>query len=151
MYVDYLKHKLVTIKLEATDDTLIACTFVSDTGTSNPNDITNRAVKELNEYFNGSRTEFEVPVALNGTEFQQECYQALIDIPYGETRSYQQQATAINRPKAVRAVGGANNKNRVAIFIPCHRVIGKNGKLVGYAGGLPFKEYLLDLESRYKL
>ena len=82
-----------------------------------------------------------------GTEFQQEAWKALLAIPYGETRSYQGQAIAMKNPKAVRAVGGANHNNPISIIIPCHRVIGKNGKLTGYGGGLFRKEYLLDLEK----
>ena len=82
-----------------------------------------------------------------GTEFQKKAWRALIEIPYGETRSYQEQAMAIGNPKAVRAVGGANNKNPISIIIPCHRVIGKNKKLVGYGGGLLKKEFLLNLEK----
>lgn len=105
------------------------------------------AAKQLEEYFMGKRKAFTLPLAPSGTEFQQKVWQALQTIPYGETRSYKQIAELIGNPKASRAVGMANNKNPIAIVIPCHRVIGANGRLVGYAGGLNIKEHLLKLES----
>ena len=103
--------------------------------------------RQLKEYFAGSRREFDLPVVLHGTEFQKACWQALTDIPYGETRSYADIARRIGKPKACRAVGGANHVNPVSIIVPCHRVIGAGGKLVGYGGGLHVKEYLLALEQ----
>jgi len=103
---------------------------------------------ELSEYFAGARTEFTLPLAPAGTDFQQLVWDALRAIPYGETRSYGDQARAIQRPTAVRAVASANGDNPIAIVIPCHRVIGSNGSLTGYAGGLPRKQFLLDLEGR---
>lgn len=108
---------------------------------------------ELAEYFDGKRREFDFPYELHGTEFQMEVWNALCDIPYGETRSYGQIAEAVGDPKASRAVGMANNKNPLMIAVPCHRVIGADGSLTGYAGGLPLKEALLKLESdgRYSI
>lgn len=105
------------------------------------------AVKQLNEYFSGERKTFDLPLDLIGTPFQLSVWSKLTEIPYGETRSYKQIATDIGSPKAVRAIGGANNKNPVPIIIPCHRVIGSNGSLVGYGGGLEKKQYLLHLEG----
>ena len=106
---------------------------------------------ELEEYFNGRRSEFSVKVDLaKGTEFQKKVWNALRDIPYGETVSYKEIAEKIGNPKAVRAVGGANNKNPIPIIIPCHRVIGKDGSLTGYGGGLSKKECLLNLENENK-
>ena len=102
---------------------------------------------ELAEYFEGKRTIFSVPLDTPGTEFQQQVWAILKEIPFGETRSYKQQAIAIGNPKAVRAVATANGKNRVGIIIPCHRVIGSDGSLVGYGGGLHRKKWLLELES----
>lgn len=102
--------------------------------------------KQLKEYFSGNRTSFDVPIEFEGTEFQRSVWNALCAIPYGETRSYGQIAKHINNPKAVRAVGGANNKNKIMILVPCHRVIGADGSLTGYAGGLDIKEKLLKLE-----
>ena len=102
--------------------------------------------RQLQEYFSGERQKFTVPLFVPGTPFQQQVWQGLQDIPYGETRSYQGQAEAIGNPKAIRAVARVNGENRIGILIPCHRVIGKDGKLVGYGGGLWRKKYLLNLE-----
>ncbi|VAW51021.1 Methylated-DNA--protein-cysteine methyltransferase [hydrothermal vent metagenome] len=103
--------------------------------------------KELEEYFIGNRSIFTVPVHASGTDFQMSVWNALQNIPYGNTQSYKQQAEAIGNVKAVRAVASTNGKNRINILIPCHRVIGSNGKLVGYGGGLERKQWLLDLEA----
>lgn len=105
---------------------------------------------QLEEYFSGNRKEFDLPLVLPGTPFQQKVWAGLRAIPYGSTRSYKEQAEAIGLPNAVRAVAKANGDNRVAILIPCHRVIGANGKLVGYGGGIWRKQYLLKLESGHK-
>lgn len=105
------------------------------------------AKKQLDEYFKGERKEFDLPLDPQGTEFQKKDWKALCTIPYGETRSYKQIAEQINCPKGYRAVGFANNQNPISIFIPCHRVIGSNGKLVGYGGRLDIKEKLLQLEQ----
>ncbi|MBU2699947.1 methylated-DNA-[protein]-cysteine S-methyltransferase [Sporomusaceae bacterium BoRhaA] len=105
------------------------------------------AAMQLQHYLAGKRKSFDLPFAPDGTEFQQNVWSALQVIPYGETRSYVEVAKRVGRPKAARAVGMANNKNPIPIFIPCHRVIGANGKLVGYAGGLDVKQYLLNLEK----
>jgi len=102
---------------------------------------------ELGEYFSGDRTKFSVPLDAPGTDFQKSVWEALIKIPYGETRSYKQQAISIGKPAAIRAVASANGNNRISILIPCHRVIGSDGSLTGYGGGLHRKQWLLDLES----
>ena len=111
------------------------------------NILTQTAKRQLEEYFTGHRTQFELPLAPKGTDFQHRCWQALQAIPYGETRSYADQALAIQKPNAVRAVGTANGANPLSIVVPCHRVIGKSGKLTGYAGGLDRKENLLKWEK----
>jgi len=103
---------------------------------------------ELDDYFAGRLREFTVPLDLRGTPFQRKVWELLRNIPYGETRSYGQIAHALGRPTAVRAVGGANARNPVSIIVPCHRVIGSDGKLTGYGGGLDRKEALLNLEAR---
>lgn len=108
------------------------------------------AKRQLEEYFAGARKEFSLPLAPVGTPFQKQCWQALCRIPYGETRTYGQQAAAVGRPKASRAVGGANHHNELLIFIPCHRVVGADGSLTGFGGGLDKKRFLLDLEARYR-
>lgn len=106
-----------------------------------------RAVEELTEYFAGERTEFEVPVTFHGTQFQRTVWQALLDIPYGETTTYGELALRLGRTvTASRAVGLANGKNPISIIVPCHRVVGSTGDLTGYAGGIERKRFLLDLE-----
>lgn len=101
----------------------------------------------LEEYFQGTRKEFDVPLDIKGTNFQEMVWRELLNIPYGETRTYSDIADAVGNPKAIRAVSGAIGKNPVAIVVPCHRVIGKNGKLTGYRGGLEMKKELLELEK----
>ena len=103
--------------------------------------------KELTEYFDGKRDHFEVPLFITGTEFQEKVWQLLREIPMGETRTYKQQSEFLGNPKAIRAVGTANGINKIAILIPCHRVIGSSGELVGYAGGIWRKQKLLELEK----
>lgn len=105
--------------------------------------------KQLEEYFNGARSKFSVPLHMPGTTFQQTAWNALLTIPAGETRSYQDQAVSIGNQNAVRAVARANGMNRIAILVPCHRVIGKDGQLTGYGGGLERKRWLLDHEAQY--
>jgi len=106
-----------------------------------------QTAQQLAEYFAGKREKFDLSLAPNGTEFQRSVWRALQTIPFGETRSYGEIAVQIGNPKACRAVGMANNRNPIAIIIPCHRVIGRDGSLVGYDGGLDIKKYLLDLEK----
>lgn len=117
---------------------------------SNPkNLILKETCAQLNDYFSGQRFEFDIPMKLQGTNFQQSVWQQLQAIEYGTTNSYGQVAAAIQNPKAVRAVGMANNKNPIVIIVPCHRVIGAGGQLVGYGGGLSVKEWLLDHEQNH--
>jgi len=103
-------------------------------------------LRELDQYFSGKRREFSLPLDLRGTDFQLACWRALLEIPYGETRSYGDIAHAIGHPRAYRAVGMSNNRNPIAIVVPCHRVIASSGSLCGYGGGLDLKRRLLDLE-----
>lgn len=103
--------------------------------------------KQLREYFAGQRKQFDMPLDLRGTDFQKTCWQALVEIPYGETRCYADIAKRVDSPKGFRAVGMANNRNPIAIVVPCHRVLGADGTLWGYGGGLPAKEFLLKLEG----
>ena len=107
-----------------------------------------RLRQQLDEYFRGTRTEFDVPMEMQGTPFQQQVWRALLTIPCGATRSYADVARAIGRPTAVRAVAHANGDNRISILIPCHRVIGSDGRLVGYGGGMWRKQRLLAIETR---
>ena len=105
------------------------------------------AISELDEYFAGNRTMFTVPLALKGTNFQMKVWESLLTIPFGEVQSYKYVAQLVDNPKGSRAIGMANNKNPIPIIVPCHRVIGSNGKLVGYAGGLDIKTKLLAIEN----
>jgi methylated-DNA-[protein]-cysteine S-methyltransferase len=112
-------------------------------------ELLKEAAKQLRSYLSGKRKNFSLPLAPSGTEFMLCVWQALQKIPYGETRSYKDIAKSINKPNASRAVGLANSKNPISIFIPCHRVIGTDGKLNGYLGGLQIKKYLLELERKH--
>ncbi|CAL4868930.1 Methylated-DNA--protein-cysteine methyltransferase, constitutive [Asticcacaulis sp. MM231] len=109
--------------------------------------ILRETAQQLDDYFAGRRTSFSLPLAFNGTDFQKQVWLALLAIPFGETRTYGQLAAQLGRPSASRAVGAANGKNPISIIAPCHRVIGGNGKLTGFAGGLEAKAYLLGLEG----
>ena len=106
-----------------------------------------KAVAQIEEYLNGKRKKFSLPLVMHGTEFQMDVWRALQTIPYGETRSYKEIAEIVHRPKAVRAVGMANHANPISIIVPCHRVIGRDGSLTGYGGGLTLKRRLLELEQ----
>ena len=128
----------------------IYSTWVKEIIEKNETVLLKEAIRELNEYFDGKRTSFDLQLELQGTEFQKKVWKALKEIPFGETRSYGEIAKIIGNEKACRAVGMANNKNPIAIIVPCHRVIGANGKLVGYAGGVDLKEKLLNLEKSLK-
>lgn len=105
---------------------------------------------QLDEYFAGERTRFELDLAPRGTEFQLQVWRSLAEIPYGETSSYGKQAAAIGRPSAVRAVGAANGRNPLSIVLPCHRIVGADGKLTGFAGGIETKRWLLDHERNHR-
>lgn len=109
--------------------------------------VLRQAKEQLEEYFAGTRTVFQLPLSLKGTPFQEKVWAALCEIPYGSTASYLDIAVAVGNPKAVRAVGMANHRNPVSIVVPCHRVIGKSGSLVGYGGGLDAKKWLLHREG----
>ena len=113
-------------------------------------EITELAKKQLDEYLSGQRTVFDIPLLMVGSDFQKSVWKALMNIPYGKTASYLDLAKSINNEKAVRAVAGANGANAMSIIIPCHRIIGNNGKLTGYAGGLPAKKQLLKLQQGTK-
>ena len=138
------------ILLEAENEQLIGCKFIltSDNLSLNDNNMFLQNVQtQLTEYFSGKRKNFNIKLAPHGTIFQKKVWHELQKIPYGKTASYKDIAQNINNPLSYRAVGMANNKNPIAIIIPCHRVIGSSGKLVGYAGGIKLKEELLQLEQ----
>jgi len=116
-----------------------------------PSALTETAAQQLQQYFAGSLTQFSLPLSANGTAFQQQVWQSLCQLPFGQTCSYADIARQIANPKAVRAVGAANGKNPIAIVVPCHRVIGANGTLTGYAGGLQNKAWLLNHEQKFTI
>lgn len=140
------------LEVVGTQKGILAITFIEDefeVDRNLPACIT-ECLRQLDEYFKGKRQEFSVPLLLTGTEFQKAVWQQLQKIPFGETTSYGDVARAIGRPHAFRAVGNANNKNAIPIIIPCHRVIGSDGKLVGFGSGIWRKQWLLDHEKRFR-
>lgn len=150
----YFQSPLGQMTLQANEQGLLGAWF--ETHTTQPEDLGSEdkafpvlieASNQLTEYFSGKNVQFTVPLSAKGTDFQVKVWNALQSIPYGETWSYQEIADFIGNPKAVRAVGAANGKNPISIFVPCHRVIGMNGKLTGYAGGVERKRRLLELEG----
>lgn len=148
------------LRLVATDTALVAVLWADEpagrvpvdareTGTDNP--ILREARRQLQDYFAGQRRTFDLPLDFRGTAFQRRVWSALLTIPYGETRSYGEIARAIGSPDASRAVGAANGRNPISIIAPCHRVIGQNGSLTGFGGGIENKAFLLDLERAPRL
>jgi len=154
MYYCYLEMPIGELLLAGDEDALSLVSFPKGSMRRDPDDdwIYNEkpfavARQQLSEYFAGERKDFDLPLSLNGTEFQLSVLEALQQIPYGETTSYSIIAERIGRPKAVRAVGAANGRNPIPIIVPCHRVIGSHGDLTGFGGGLDTKEALLRLEA----
>lgn len=135
--------------ISATKDSLISLNWHDDVVAENANEVTNMTSSQLDEYFAGIRKIFDLPLLCKGTEFQRQAWQVLQKIPYSQTLSYSAQANQINNPKAVRAIGLANSKNPISIIIPCHRVVGANGKLTGYNGGIERKDFLLKHEAKF--
>lgn len=154
MSFGYYNSPIGKIKIDTEDNYIVGVNFVRKEEVeikedNISNDIVNKCKKQLDEYFNNERKEFDLEIKfLKGTEFQRKVWNELIKIPYGETVTYKEIAKRISNPNAVRAVGGANNKNPIAIIVPCHRVIGSSGKLIGYADGIDKKDYLLKLENK---
>lgn len=147
-FIDYLATAHGLLQISASQHGVKQIIFVSDKNKEiKTSSATDTAKKQLEEYFNGERRDFYLPLAPSGTEFQKLVWSELAKIPFGQTQSYQDIANAIGKPKAMRAVGAANGKNPISIIVPCHRVIGKNGTLTGYAGGLERKAWLLKLEG----
>ena len=138
------------IKISEKDEKIIGLVF-SDYKKENEiekeTELIKKAYTQLEEYLSGKRTEFDIEIEMIGTEFQKKVWKELLNIPYGETRSYKDIANVIGNEKACRAVGNANNKNPIAIIVPCHRVVGSNGSMTGYAGGIDIKEKLLKIEN----
>lgn len=153
MYRQYMDSPLGLIEIKASAKGVTQVIFCGEqTALDHPvdvigNEMTERCKQQLFEYFNGSRTTFHLPLDQYGTVFQQSIWDCLTRIPFGNTRSYGDIANMINNPKSVRAVGGANGRNPISIIVPCHRVIGANGTLTGYAGGIARKLWLLRHEG----
>jgi methylated-DNA-[protein]-cysteine S-methyltransferase len=154
-FYSLLPHPTGVLSLIATDDGLeqirFDATFPEDAVHAGSHPVLVETERQLNAYFARDLREFDLPLDMKGTPFQIRVWRALLKIPYGETRSYAQQARVVGAPDAVRAVGAANGRNPIPIVVPCHRVIGSNGKLTGFGGGLPLKRWLLDLESNPRL
>lgn len=137
----------LTIASNGHSITHIVFGIASFSGENRASALTNKASTQLQQYFSGKRKSFDFPIEAQGTPFQKAVWASVAKIPYGETRSYKEIAASVGNERATRAVGMANNKNPLPIVVPCHRVIGANGKPVGYAGGLKIKQFLLDLEN----
>ena len=147
-YVGYYETSVGIIRILCDENYVLEVGFSSEKEKNTDGSIVlDNALKQIDEYFKGKRKLFDLPLYFNGTDFQKSVWKALTEIPYGEVVSYQDIAKKINKEKAVRAVRNANNRNKIMIMIPCHRVIGKNGKLVGFAGLLDKKEFLLAHEK----
>ena len=148
MYIDYLNTPLGEMEIQATEAGVAQVIFCGqEKKAANPSEITRRCCQQLSEYFAGQRQAFELPLDPKGTDFQKSVWGCLQDIPFGQSLSYGEIADRLNNPKAVRAVGGANGRNPLTIIVPCHRVIGANGTLTGYAGGVERKLWLLKHEG----
>lgn len=136
------------IEITEEEGAIIGINFNTDTDIQKQEtDLIRKTYLQISEYLEGKRKEFDIPLKMYGTEFQKKVWKELLRIPYGETRSYKQIAENIGNPKACRAVGMANHNNPIAIIVPCHRVIGTNNKLIGYAGGVDIKQKLLNIEK----
>ena len=146
-YRDHFETPLGTMEITATDEAITTIFFVEKPGQAQPSLLTDLAKTQLKEYFADERKEFDLPLDAQGTEFQKKVWKALLAVPFGKTCSYSDIATKIDNPKGVRAVGLANGKNPLTIVVPCHRIIGANGSLTGYAGGIERKAWLLNYES----
>ncbi|MGG7190305.1 methylated-DNA--[protein]-cysteine S-methyltransferase [Clostridium paraputrificum] len=151
MKYGYYKSPIGIIEIKEEDGYIISTGFVETMKSEDESEEISRCKIQLEEYFQGKRKNFDIKIKYTvGTEFQRKVWDKLKEISYGERVSYKHIAKEIGNEKASRAVGGANNKNPIGIIIPCHRVVGSNSKLVGYAGGLDKKQYLLELESKHK-
>ncbi|WP_238903210.1 MULTISPECIES: methylated-DNA--[protein]-cysteine S-methyltransferase [Clostridium] len=149
-YYDFLESPMGLIKITASESALVSLSLITQADIiATPNIITDLCKTQLNEYFMNQRREFTLPLEFNGTKFQKSVWNELLKIPYGKTASYKDVAVSLGNPNASRAVGGAVNKNPLFIVVPCHRVIGSNGSLVGFALGIDKKTYLLDIEKNH--
>ncbi|WP_118974516.1 methylated-DNA--[protein]-cysteine S-methyltransferase [Taibaiella koreensis] len=152
MYTSFYQSPLGPVRISASEQGLLSVSFIEEaqgqylTEPVLANTLSRLAAQQLDEYFNGKRRAFDLPLLPTGTAFQEAVWRELVKVPFGKTESYGYIAHQLNNPLSIRAVGSANNRNPIAVFIPCHRIIGADGSLTGYAGGLWRKEYLLKLE-----
>ena len=150
VFCEFFSSPLGILKISATDELIFEVAFTESQEPQNPNALTRECAKQLLEYFQGRRFQFDLNLQFNGTPFQQKVWQELTRIPYAATCSYQDIARSVGSPDAMRAAGNANSKNHIAIIVPCHRVIQKNGKPGGYNGGPWRKIWLLAHETSYR-
>ncbi|OGO79496.1 MAG: cysteine methyltransferase [Clostridiales bacterium GWB2_37_7] len=150
MYKAYYDSPIGIVEIVSDEDSIIELSFVEEAGNNDllaAPQVLKSALKQIEEYFQGKRNIFDIKLKATGTKFQQKVWQRLAEVPYGETACYKDIAAAVGNSNACRAVGGANNKNKIAIVIPCHRIVGSDGSMTGYAGGLWRKEWLLQHEK----
>lgn len=154
MYIGYYKNNKVNIKIEASETEITDISFIQNNSEAEEQEKVNQVIKqckeELKKYFRGELKNFKIKYHTQGTEFQEKVWKELLNVKYGTTISYKELAKRIGRPTSVRAVANAVGKNKIGIIIPCHRIIGSNGTLTGYAGGIQNKRYLLEIERRVK-
>jgi len=147
--VAYYDSPIGLIMIEAKDEDIIRVSFVDiATLSEKGSPILEKAKKQMAEYFEGKRKEFDLPISFEGTEFEKKVFKALTEVDYGKVASYKDIAIKVGHNKAYRAIGGTNHKNKLAIIVPCHRIIGSNGKMTGYASGIWRKTWLLDHEQK---
>lgn len=147
--IQYMESPVGLLKITANDTAITSVSFCEHISENeSPSFLTNQCVHQLKEYMEGNRKLFDLPLQPHGTPFQQRVWEQLLNIPYSKTISYHRLAVNLGDPKCIRAAGTANGKNPIAVVIPCHRVIGSNGELTGYAGGLSRKQWLLDHEAK---
>ena len=148
LFYDYCPSESGLIEVGGSEDEILTVGFVEQRRPKPAwNAVVREGVRQIDEYMGGQRREFDLPLGLYGTEFQRRVWRQLLSVPYGQTATYQEIADAIGNPKAVRAVGAANGRNPISLVVPCHRIIGSGGRLVGYGGGLWRKEWLLRHEG----
>ena len=155
MYLQYFEWRDVVLRIECDEKAVLRLERCERAGAQNPCALTRRAAQELSEYFSGRRQEFDLPLAPQGSAFQKKVWNALLEIPYGQTTTYGEIANKFAKKRGLarmsaQAVGGAVGHNEISVIVPCHRVVGTNGSLTGYAGGIAKKTYLLKLEGGYQ-
>ncbi len=149
-YRKYIDSPIGCLEVLTSKDALLAITYVEakNEDSKEAPAVLEKACDQLNEYFAGERQQFELPLSPDGTDFQKQVWDALLTVPFGRTSTYKKQSQSIGNPKAIRAVGTANGKNPISVVIPCHRIVGSDGSLTGYAGGLSRKDWLLKHEQK---